>query len=296
NLLVEAQYLGSKGTKLLTNIFYNVPDPSPTTTPSPADRSRFPRLANNATQASAANSNYHALVLRTEKRLSYGLLVTGSYTFSKSIDNDSLSNSVASSNLDQSNIKNLERALSSFDARHRLVISFTYDLPLKFESKALDALLGNWQAGGIITQQSGPPFTVNITSDRANNGLLNQRPNLIGDPNLPGGQRTVEQWFNTAAFFVQPVGTLGTAGRNILTGPGTNLVDFSLLKNIPFTERHRLQFRAEFFNFFNHANFDIPERFCSGTTAGAPCTALQFGRIGAARDPRILQFGLKYLY
>ncbi|MGH9841112.1 MAG: carboxypeptidase regulatory-like domain-containing protein [Blastocatellia bacterium] len=296
NLLVEAQYLGSKGTKLYTSVFYNVPDPSPTTTPSIAARSRFPNLGNNSLQASAGKSNYHALVLRTEKRLSSGLMVMGNYTFSKSIDVDSLANSVASSNLDQSNIKNLERALSSFDARHRLVISFTYDLPLKFENKAIDALLGNWQAGGIITQQSGPPFTANITSDRANNGQLNQRPNLVGDPNLPGSQRTVERWFNTDAFVVQPVGTLGTAGRNILEGPGTNLVDFSLLKNIPFNERQRLQFRAEFFNLFNHANFDIPERFCAGTTAGAPCAAAQFGRIGAARDPRILQFGLKYLF
>jgi len=296
NMILEAQYLGSKGTKLYTSVFYNVPDPSPTTTPSIASRARFPNLGNNSLQASAGRSNYHALALRAEKRLSSGLAVMGSYTFSKSTDVDSLGNSVVSSNLDQSNTKNLEHALSSFDVRHRMVVSFTYDLPFKFENKALDALLGNWQAGGIITQQSGQPFTVNITNDRANNGQLNQRPHLVGDPNLPDGERTVERWFNTAAFIVQPVGALGTAGRNILEGPGTNLVDFSLLKNIPFNERHRLQLRTEFFNFFNHANFDFPERICSGATEGAPCTAAQFGRIGAARDPRILQFGLKYLF
>jgi hypothetical protein len=118
----------------------------------------------------------------------------------------------------------------------------------------------------------------------------------VGDLNLPEDQRTPERWFNTAAFALQPAGTLGTAGRNILEGPGTSLVDFSLLKNIPLSDYHRLQLRAEFFNLFNHANFDFPERFCAGTVAGAPCTAPQFGRIGAARDPRILQFGLKYLY
>ncbi len=296
DFLIEAQYLGSKGTKLFTNVFYNVPDPSPTTTPSIAARSRFPNLGNNSLQGSAGKSNYHALVLRAEKRLSRGLTAFGSYTFAKSIDVDSSGNSVASSNLDQSNNKNLERAVSSFDARHRLIVSFTYDLPIKFENKVLNRVLGNWQLGGIINEQAGPPFTVNITSDRANNGLLNQRPNLVGNPNLPKAQRTVEKWFNTDAFAVQALGTLGTAGRNILAGPGTNIVDFSLLKNLPFTERHRLQFRAEFFNAFNHANFDIPERFCAGTVAGANCTAAQFGRIGAARDPRILQFGLKYLF
>ncbi|HKX32939.1 MAG TPA: carboxypeptidase regulatory-like domain-containing protein [Blastocatellia bacterium] len=298
DLLVEAQYLGSKGTKLYTNIYFNVPDPavpSPTT-PSIAARSRFPSLGNNALQASAGKSNYHALVLRTEKRLSRGLMVMGSYTFSKSIDLDSLGASVTSSNLDQSNQKKLERARSSFDARHRFVASFTYDLPFKSENKAINSILGNWQAGGIITQQSGLPFTVNITSDRANNGLLNQRPNLVGDPNLPGSQRTPERWFNTGAFAVQPAGTLGTAGRNILEGPGTNIVDFSLIKNIPLGERHKFQFRAEVFNIFNHANFDFPERLCAGTVPGTACTASQFGRIGAARDPRILQFALKYLF
>jgi hypothetical protein len=296
DLLVEAQYLGSMGTNLHTNIFYNVPNPSPTTTPSVAARSPFPNLGNNSLQASAGKSNYHAGVLRAEKRLSFGLAVNGSYTFSKSIDTDSLANQGVSTNLDQSNIKNLERALSTFDIRHRLTVSFTYDLPFKFGNKYLNATLSGWQAGGIITEQSGQPFTVNITGDRANNGLLNQRPNLVGDPNLPSDQRTVERWFNTAAFVVQPVGTLGTAGRDILEGPGTNIVDFSLLKNIPFSERYRLQFRTEFFNLFNHANFDFPERFCGGAVAGGACTAPQFGRIGAARDPRILQFGLKFLY
>jgi hypothetical protein len=296
DLLVEAQYLGSKGTKLYTNIFFNVPDPSPSDSPLPGARARFPNLANNSLQASAGKSNYHALALRVEKRLSSGLMVMSSYTFSKSIDLDSLGNSVVSSNLDQSNLKNLERARSSFDARHRFVASFTYELPLKFRNKALSALLGDWQAGGIITRQSGLPFTVNITSDRANNGLLNQRPDLVGDPSLPGNQRTPERWFNAAAFAVPAAGTLGMAGRNILDGPGTSLVDFSLLKNIAIRDRHQLQFRTEFFNLFNHANFDFPERLCVGTIAGAPCTSPQFGRIGAARDPRVLQFALKYLF
>src|SRR5262249_40694287 len=99
NLLLEAQYLGSKGTKLYTNIFFNVPDPSPSTTPSIAARSLFPNLGNNSLQASAGKSNYNALALRAEKRLSFGLMVIGSYTYSKSTDLDSLGNSVVSSNL-----------------------------------------------------------------------------------------------------------------------------------------------------------------------------------------------------
>ncbi len=296
NLLVEAQYLGSQGRHLYTNVFYNLPDPGATPI---ATRALFPNLGNFALQAGAARSNYNALVLRAEKRLSLGLMVSGSYTFSKSLDNDSLGNSVVSSSLDQSNIKDLEYARSSFDIRHRMTVSFIYDLPFKSGNKSLNAIFGNWQAGGIITEQSGLPFTVNISSDRANTGQLNQRPNLVGDPSLPDSQRSVAQWFNTAAFVAQPSFTLGTAGRNILDAPGTNVVDFSLLKNIPFTERQRLQFRTEFFNLFNHTNFDFPERICtiSATApAGSSCAPGTFGRLSAARDPRILQFGLKYLF
>jgi hypothetical protein len=303
DLLVEAQYLGSMGTKLHTNIFYNTPDPSPAANPSPQARALFPNLGNNSLQASAGKSNYHAGVLRVEKRLSFGLMLTGSYTYSKSIDNDSLANQGVSTNLDQSNIKALERGRSTFDIRHRFVTSFTYDLPFKGGNKTLNAVFGNWQAGGIVTLQSGLPFTVNINGDRANNGLLNQRPNLVGDPNLPDDQRSADRWFNTDAFVIQPIGTLGAAGRNILDAPGTNVVDFSLLKNIPFNERHRLQFRTEFFNLFNHTNFDFPERICAPpvVTTGASCTGdpttpSSLGRINAARDPRILQFGLKYLF
>jgi hypothetical protein len=300
NLLLEAQYLGSKGTKLYTNIWYNTPDASPVTNPPASTRALFPNLANFALQASAGSSSYHAMVLRTEKRLSSGLMVMGSYTFSKSIDNDSLGNTTIASGLDQSNIKALERGLSSFDARHRFVVSYTYDLPFKSNNRYLFGLLGNWQMGGIITHQSGNPFTVTIAGDRANNGLGvigYARPNMIADPNLPSDQRTPDQWFNTSAFVAQPFGSLGTAGRNVVEGPGTNLVDLSLLKNIPLNDRHKLQFRTEFFNAFNHVNFDVPERICTPSTTSPACAGIgTFGTITAARDPRILQFALKYLF
>jgi len=304
NLLVEAQYVGLQGRKLFTNVWYNTPDASPL--PNPASRGLFPNLANFALQASAATSSYNAGIIRVEKRLSSGLAVMGSYTYAKAIDNDSLGNTVVTSGLDQSNIKALERARSSFDIQHRLVVSFTYDLPMKFGSKYLNAVLGNWQVGGIITEQSGQPFTANLSTDRQNNGLGiigYGRPNLVGDPNLSDDQQTVARFFNTDAFVLQPFGTLGTAGRNILEGPGTNNMDVSLLKNITITERHRLQFRSEFFNLFNRTNFDFPERICNipqGSTvaAGASCTSAQstFGTLSAARDPRILQFALKYIF
>src|SRR5262249_24869951 len=160
------------------------PNPSTAMT-RPSTRAPFPNLSNFGLQAGAASSNYNALVLRAEKRISFGLMVSGSYTYSKSIDNDSLGNSVVSSDLDQGKIKAPEPARASFDIPIRLPANFTYGLPFKYGNKALNAVFGNWQAGGIITEQSGQPFTVNIQSDRANTGQFNQRPNLVGDPNLP---------------------------------------------------------------------------------------------------------------
>lgn len=302
DLLIEAQYLGSKGTNLSTFDFYF---PTPNAIPAGAKPGITPDLASfQGVQTNGANSNYHAGVIRVEKRLSRGLMAMGSYTYSKSIDEDSLGNSTVSSALMQSTIRSLERALSSFDIRHRAIISLTYDLPYKSDNKLMTGLLGNWQVGSIITQQSGQPFSINLSDDRANVGIPQQRPNLVGNPNLPSDQRTPQNWFNTAAFVAQPIGSYGNAGRNILEGPGTNIVDFSLLKSIPINERQRLQFRTEVFNLFNHTNFEVPNRICNVTkqqAAGTLCSAgpgggLGFGQLSAARDPRIIQFGLKYLF
>lgn len=304
NFLIEGQYMGSRGNKLYS-YSYILSDPSPSRT-NLANFTSFPNLGGFAIQNNSGDSYYHAGTLRIEKRLSRGLMIMGSYTYSKSIDTDSLGNAVSTSSLDQTKDKSKERGLSSFDIRHRVITSFTYDLPYKTSNKILTGLIGNWQVGGIITQQSGLPFSVNLQADRLNVGIPFGRMNLVGDANLSRDQRTPDKWFNTDAFVLQPVGSPGTAGRNIVNGPGTSLVDFSLLKNIPFSERHKLQFRTEVFNLFNHANFDTPGRICgdpnpnpaipTSNNTGNTCSTPGFGAITSARDPRIIQFGLKYLF
>lgn len=113
----------------------------------------------------------------------------------------------------------------------------------------------------------------------------NDRPNVAGDPTL--GQRSPERWFNTTAFTFPPPGSFGNAGRNILNGPGYHNVNASLVKNTALTERMNLQFRAEFFNLFNHPNFNLPDNFL-----GSP----SFGQITSAREPRHIQFGVKLLF
>jgi hypothetical protein len=179
------------------------------------------------------------------------------------------------------------------------VLSYSYDLPFGkgrryfADDGWVSTLLAGWQTLGIVTLQSGRPFTVALLPEIDNSGTgrsvlgfgANDRPNVVGDPNLSSA--SADRWFNTAAFIFPAPGTFGNAGRNILRGPGYQSVNASLVKNTLLTERLNLQFRAEVFNLFNHPNLNLPDNFLGSPT---------FGRITSARDPRHLQFGVKLLF
>jgi hypothetical protein len=155
------------------------------------------------------------------------------------------------------------------------------------------AIPTGWQTVGIVTLQSGRPFTVALLSeiDNSNTGRstlgfgANDRPNVIGSAEL--SHRTPDQWFNASAFAFPPFGSFGNAGRNILDGPGFKNVNASLIKTTKLREGLDLQFRAEAFNLFNHPNFDLPDNFLGSPT---------FGKILSAENPRHIQFGLKLLF
>ncbi len=182
----------------------------------------------------------------------------------------------------------MERGLSNFDLRHRLSLSYSYELPL-----GRGRLRGGWQTFGIWTFQTGRPFTVALLSDldnsntgRANLGFgANDRPNVLRNPEL--SERTPERWFDASSFALPPFGSFGNAGRNILTGPGYQSINVSLIKNLMLSEGAALQFRVEAFNFLNRANFDLPDNFF-----GSPA----FGMIQSAQGPRRIQFGAKFLF
>jgi hypothetical protein len=166
------------------------------------------------------------------------------------------------------------------------VVSLVYQIPAPSNARWTRALLGEWQAGGNFTAQSGAPFTVNISSDQANIGAgPAQRPNVSGDPN--NGPRTPHQWFDTSVFSLPALYSFGNAPRNAVIGPGLEEFDLSLQKDVVLREPVRLQFRAEAYNLLNHPNFNIPNR-----TAFTP----NFGRISSAQDSRQLQFALKILF
>jgi outer membrane receptor protein involved in Fe transport len=284
--VVEIAYAGSKGTKLLGGRDLNQPAPS-AQQPNPRP---VPQFADITVLESRGNSNYNALQVRFQQNLRRGLAALASYTWSKSIDEGSgFFSSAGDPNYPQdSRHPNLERGLSNFDMRHRLSLSYSWDLPI-----GRGRLRGGWQTFGIWTFQSGRPFTVALLPnlDNSNTGIAtlgfgaNNRPNVLRNPELPGP--TPDRWFDTTAFALPPFGSFGNAGRNILTGPGYQNINVSLVKNITLSERAAVQFRAEAFNFLNHTNFDLPDNFFGSPT---------FGKIQSAQSPRRIQLGLKLLF
>src|SRR6266536_2209225 len=299
--VLEVAYVGSKGTKLLTARDINQPPPSVLPPGLPFVPRPNPQFDDIDQLESRANSNYHSLQGRYQQQLSRGLTALVSYTWAKSIDDASnFFSSAGDPNFPQnSNNVQAERGRSNFDVRHRWSVSYSYDLPFGkgrahlADSGWITAILSGWQSFGIVTLQTGRPFTVALLPEIDNSGTgrsilgfgANDRPNVVGDPSV--SPRTLEQWFNTAAFAFPPLGSFGNAGRNILTGPGYQNLNASLLKNTPLSERFNLQFRAEVFNLFNHPNFNLPDNFLGSPT---------FGRITSAREPRHIQFGLKLLF
>ena len=299
--LLEVAYVGSKGTKLLTARDINQPQPGVLPPGLPFVPRPNPRFDDIDLLESRANSNYNALQAKFQRRLSRGLSALASYTWSKSIDDASnFFTSAGDPNFPQNSYNvRAERGRSNFDVRQRLSVSYSYLLPFGEGRQYLandgwvTKMLTGWETFGIVTLQTGRPFTVALLSEIDNSGTgrsilgfgANDRPNVVGNPEL--SDPTPGRWFNTAAFAFPAPGTFGNAGRNILDGPGYQNVNASLVKNTHLTEQVNLQFRAEFFNLFNHPNFNLPDNFLGSPT---------FGVINSAREPRHIQFGLKLLF
>ena len=286
NRVVELAYAGSKGTKLLGARDLNQPLPS-ARQPNPRPVPQFDDID---ILESRGDSNYHSLQARLQQSFHRGLTALASYTWSKSIDDaSSFFSSAGDANYPQdSRNTRAERGLSNFDLRHRFSLSYSYDLPL-----GKGRLLGGWQTFGIWTFQTGRPFTVALLSDLDNSNTgrsilgfgANDRPNVLRNAEL--AKPTPERWFDTTAFAIPPFGSFGNAGRNILTGPGYQNINVSLIKNAMLREGARVQFRVEAFNLLNHANLGLPDIF-----VGSP----SFGSIQSAGSPRRIQFGVKILF
>ncbi|MBS1807818.1 MAG: TonB-dependent receptor [Acidobacteria bacterium] len=249
------------------------------------------------------DSNYHALQVKWEKRFTKGFTALTHYTWSKMIDNVSHSSGNVSWLGGSTSIQNIwdlrgERALSSHDIAHRVVITGTYELPFgqgrHFGSKmnrAMDWLAGGWNLSGILLMQSGMPLQVTQSGGNIWDGT--QRPNLIGDPSTSGRvQDRLTAWFNRAAFSQPAIDTPGSSPRNLgYRGPGIKTLDAALLKSISTWEGQRLEIRLEAQNATNTPMFGDPGGLAFGATNFGQITGLRNG-VG----PRNMQFGLKYYF
>jgi len=288
-------YVGSKGTHLRVarNLNQFVLNGTTLSRPFPsvsASSSISPGagLGNITEVDSGANSNYNALWITLNKRTSKGLQFNTSYTYSKSIDDNSLNSQgvIVQNSLDIGD----SRGLSDFDARHRFVFSGFYELPFKG-----NRLVDGWQLGTIFQAQTGNPLNV-LTSITGFTGNGTLRPDITGSVSTTGDPA---QWFGNIAAFVAPCTNaavastchFGNLGRNSITGPGFVNTDFNVTKNTRITERINAQFRAEFFDIFNHPNFGNPNLTVGNSRFGQiSSTRFPSGDFGSARQ---VQFALK---
>lgn len=280
NTVLEVDYVGNKGTHIAGTTAINNPPAGAGTIQS---RRPYPRFGTIGYFSQDVSSNYHALQAKLEKRMSDGYWYTISYTFSKNIQR------VNAPATGQNTV--WERALTDFDIPHNLAASFGYELPFgkgkRFLSGSggfVNALLGGWQAQGILVLRRGRPFTPTIGADRANTGVGGQRPNRIASGKLDNP--TVDKWFDVSAFVLPAQFTYGNSGANILREDNFKSFDFSVFKVFRITEGSQLQFRAEAFNLTNTPSFAIPNTAIDTATAGRVTSTIS--------APRQIQFAMKY--
>lgn len=289
----------------------------------------------------AGNSWYNSLQIGLSKQLSHGLQFQSSYTWSKLMDEtqgQAGADAAASSiwGVDPSN-RRVDRGRADFDLRQNWQFNAIYQLPQPFTGRALRALLHGWRASGILAVQPGYPFTPSLRTNWSHSGVNSGQPGTSGGnfdrPNLAPGRTlssvthgttpadcvlstgvkipagtplgTPDRWLDPCAFSLPPAGTLGSLGRNILTGPGLTNLDFSLVKNTPLRklgESGALEFRAEFFNILNHPNFPFADtvRQIFGGAAPGEAPLAPAGVITTAQTyppkSRQIQFALKLLF
>ncbi len=299
NMIFEITYFGSKGTRLPVSTNANTALPNTLSTAQAQLTRPYPGYLNVTYYETTSNSEFNSLQTKLQKSYSHGLTFLLAYTYGKSIDGNS---GVGSSSNSSGGFQNprdpqADRGLSDFDVRHRIVFSPVAELPFgngkRFLNSGIPAkLAGGWQLSSIVSFQTGRPFTI-IDASTNNSGSFaaNDRPNVVPGQNPNAGPKTVDQWFNTAAFALAPKGQFGNAGRNIITGPGYVDWDATLSRTFPVLERLQGEFRVEAFNLMNHPNFYNPL-----TQAVQYGSGSAFGTITQANNNRELQFALRLTF
>jgi outer membrane receptor protein involved in Fe transport len=288
NLVPTGTVVGPNGITLAGLRKYSSPNCQPLVgTGCPADL--IPVFSNIFSEDTVAHSNYNSLQVLVEKRFSHGLQFQGAYTYSKSLDNASSFEST----INPVNF-NSTYGPSLYDARHRFVFSYVWELPIPKYQGFAGKLLNGWQWSGILTFQSGFPIRITSSDDIEEfSSFFFEAP---GEPNLNGPFHTWDVRKHNGFVFdpsqftndTVPLGTIGNAPRSICCSPGISNIDMGLVKDTPIGERIRMEFRAEAYNVANHAQFyDVDGDISNGSN---------FGFAQKVREPRLFQFALKFLF
>ncbi|MCC6363428.1 MAG: carboxypeptidase regulatory-like domain-containing protein [Bryobacterales bacterium] len=303
--LVDAAYVGSLGRHLLwsrnlnaipfgTNFLASSKDTTNNSVLPPNFLRPQPGWGDISMIEPASSSNYHSLQVSVNRRYTSRLQYNLSYTWSKSLDYNSGDGDSVSTLVP---VRVWNYGLSSFDRRHVLKVNWQYDLPGIASAPALvKAATSGWAVSGIYTAVSGAPLgvgfgtvnSVDITGSPTNGSRID----VTGNPVLPRGERSFYRWFDTSVFARPAIGTFGNSARTVVTGPGTNNFDLSAFKNFRVKERFEAQFRAEFYNAFNHTQFsavDTTARF----DAQLRQVNTQFAQVTATRPGRRIQLALR---
>ena len=305
--IVEVAYVGSKGTHLLGAVDLNQVPLSVRQASANANVwanaiRPFTGYGPITAIIPAFDSNYHSLQVSANRRVARGLNFGVAYTWSRTLTDSSTDRSTAP--YDTYNLR-LDYGPASFSRNHIFVANYVYDLPFYQNQEGFAGhLLGGWEFSGITVFESGNPLTITQSFDPFNSNrqgviagqtfpdgigidpsVVSPRPDVVTGQSLTGPQ-TAEQWFNTAAWVVAK-GHFGTSGRGIVLGPGFNNWDLAAIKNTKISERVSTQFRAEFFNAFNHTSF-------LGVSTSRNSSL--FGQITSTHDPRIVQLGVKLYF
>jgi len=287
---LSVDYVGSGGRRLVLEVQENeaVLGPGSIASRKPVHNAS---TANSCT--TTGTSNYDSLQIKLERSFKSGLTFMNSFTWAKSIGDTTAHGSQGPPGYTY-NMK-LSYGPSDFNIPVVNTTSFVYNLPFgrgkRFGSNMggiSDQIIGGWEGSGIINIRSGIGYSILAGSDVANLGINVGQVAQIVSPAVPSGfTQTRAEWFNTSAFQLPASGTLGNTANNFLNGPSFQNVDFALMKNFRIRENLKLQFRSEFFNLFNHTNFENP----TNSLASA-----NFGQILSAYASREIQLGLKLLW
>jgi hypothetical protein len=280
--VVEADYVGTKGSFLYSSDAINFPAAGPGSIQA---RRPYPLFGAMNYQTDDSSATYHSLQVKLEKRLSAGMWFLASGTFSKSLT--SVNAPAAGGNYAW------QKALTSFDVPYIFSAAFGYELPFGKGKRILgsagrlsNGLFGGWQMQGIINFRSGVPYTPIISRDVTNTGIGSQLPNRVGSGELAG--KSLNLYFDKSAFVVPAAYTYGNSGGDILRGDYSGTVNVSLFKQFSVTEKSRVQFRAEAFNLPNAGYFNTPNATVD-VAAGGRVTS-------TSNAPRQIQFALKYIF